>query len=79
MVRSYLIVRRLPNYTDTEPIPRHQILDSSKLKNFSDNNFKFDESDKVLQTGKNTVGKGAIVCNFSFSRGVFKRPILQTP
>ena len=31
-----------------EPIPKCPILDSFKLKEFADYNFKFDENDKVL-------------------------------
>ena len=43
------------------PIPKRQILDSSKLKEFADDNFKFDERDrKLLKRVENTVGKGEI-------------------
>ena len=43
------------------PITRQQILDSSKLKEFSDDNFKFDEnSRKLSKRVENTVGKGEI-------------------
>ena len=43
------------------PIPKQQILDSSKLKEFADDNFKFDESErKLFKHVKNTVGKGEI-------------------
>ena len=38
---------------------RRQILDSSKLKEFADNNFKFDENDRKLSKWvENTVGRG---------------------
>ena len=38
-----------------------QILDSFKLKEFSDNNFKFDENGRKLSKRvENTVGKGEI-------------------
>ena len=38
-----------------------QILDSSKLKEFADNNFKFDENGRKLSKRvENTVGKGEI-------------------
>ena len=38
-----------------------QILDSSKLKEFADDNFKFDENGRKLpKQVKNTVGKGEI-------------------
>ena len=43
------------------PITRRQILDSSKLKEFADDNFKFDENVKKLSKWvENTVGKGKI-------------------
>ena len=35
-----------------KPFPRRQILDSSKLKEFADKNFKFDENGRVLQMGR---------------------------
>ena len=43
------------------PITRLQILDSSKLKEFADNNFNFDENGRKLSKWvENTVGKGEI-------------------
>ena len=43
------------------PITRRQILDSSKLKMFADDNFKFDENGRKLSKQiENTVGKGEI-------------------
>ena len=40
------------------PVPKRQILDSSKLKELADDNFKFDENGKkVLQTGRKHCGK----------------------
>ena len=43
------------------PITRRQILDSSKLKKFADNNFKFDKNGrKISKRVENTVGKGEI-------------------
>ena len=46
------------------PITRRQILDSSKLKEFADNNFKFDENGRKLSKWvENTVGKGEIARN----------------
>ena len=42
-------------------ISRRQILNSSKLKDFADDNFKFDEnSRKLFIPVENTVGKGEI-------------------
>ena len=44
-----------------QPITRRQILDSSKLKDFADYNFKFDENGRKLSKWvENTVGKGEI-------------------
>ena len=44
-----------------QPITRRQILDSSKLKEFADNNLKFDENGRKLSKWvENTVGKGEI-------------------
>ena len=41
------------------PCPKQQILDSSKLKEFADDNLKFDENGrKFSRTVENTVGKG---------------------
>ena len=43
------------------PFPKQQILDSSVLKEFADDNFKFDENGrKVSRRVENTVGKGEI-------------------
>ena len=43
------------------PITRRQILDSSKLKEFGDENFKFDKNGRKLSKRvENTVGKGEI-------------------
>ena len=42
-------------------ITRRQILDSSQLKEFADDNFKFDENGRKLSKWvENTVGKGEI-------------------
>ena len=43
------------------PFPKRQILDSSKLKEFADDNFKMDENGrKFPKRLENTVGKGEI-------------------
>ena len=43
------------------PITRQQILDSSKLKEFADDNFKLDENGRKLSNWvENTAGKGEI-------------------
>ena len=54
--------------------------DSSKLKEFADDNFKFAEKGRKLSKQvENTVGKGEIArtSNFSFSHSVFKRLVSQ--
>ena len=48
-------------------LPNHKILDSSKLKEFADDNFKFEEnSRKLSKRVENTVGKGEIAHNEQF-------------
>ena len=48
-------------------IPDDRILDSSKLKEFADDNFKFDENGgKLSKRVENTVGKGEIARNEQF-------------
>ena len=45
-----------------QPFSKQQILDSSKLKKFADDNFKFDENGgKSPKWVENTVVKGEIV------------------
>ena len=54
---QYQCVECLCNY----PFPRGLILDSFKLKEFADDNFKFDENGrKFLKQVENTAGKGEI-------------------
>ena len=49
------------------PLPDNRILDWSKLKQFADNNFKFEEnSRKFSKWVENTVGKGEITCYEQF-------------
>ena len=50
-----------------KPFPKQQILDSSKLKEFVDNNFKFDENCRHFSNWvENTVGKGEIARHEQF-------------
>ena len=50
-----------------QPITRQQILDSSKLKEFAEDNFKFDENGRKLSKRvENTVEKGEIACHEQF-------------
>ena len=53
------------------PLPDDKILDWSKLREFADDNFKFDENgSKVSKRVENTVGKGEIACFSGTSKGV---------
>ena len=62
---------RMPTSMTNYLFPKRQILDSSKLKKFADDNFKFDENGRKLSKRvENTVGKGEIAR--------YKRPVLQT-
>ena len=61
--------------------PKQQILDSSKLKEIADGNFKFDENGRMLSKWVgSTVGKGELLVrsNFSMSFSVLKKIVLQT-
>ena len=59
-IRAKLFWRMLVKY---EAITRGQILDSSKLREFADDNFRFDENGRKLSEWvENTVGKGEIAC-----------------
>ena len=58
-----------------QPITRRQILDSSKLKEFADDNFKSDEHGRELSKWvENTVGS---ISPFPtvFSKGLFPRGV----
>ena len=64
------------------PITRRQILDSSNLKEFADDNFKFDKNGRKLSKWvENTVGKGEIaryeqfLLFLVFSKGLFPRGV----
>ena len=50
-----------------ELFPKRQILDSSKFKEFADDNFKFDDNEgKFSKLVENTAGKGEIARNEQF-------------
>ena len=50
-----------PELVSFNPLPDDKILDSSKLKKFADDNFKFDGNGRKLSKRvENTVGKGEI-------------------
>ena len=62
------------------PLPDDNFLDSSKLKEFADDNFKFDKNGRNLSKRvENTVGKGEIARyeQFLLSHSVFKRLVSQ--
>ena len=60
-------VKSKASITKSYPFPKRQILDSSNLKEFADNNFKFDKSGRKLSTWEeNTEGKGEIACYEQF-------------
>ena len=49
------------------PFPKRQILDSSKLKEFSDDNFKLDGNGRTSSKSvENTVENGEIACHEQF-------------
>ena len=51
----------------TKLFPKRQILDSSKMKQLADDNFKFEEKDrKVFKRVENSVGKGEIALHKQF-------------
>ena len=61
-------------------LPQQQILDSSKLKEFADDNFKFDENGRKLSKRVKALWekeKLLVMSNFSFSHSVFKRLVSQ--
>ena len=50
-----------PHISGFNPLPDDKFLDSSKLKEFADDNFEFDENGRKLSKRvENTVGKGEI-------------------
>ena len=56
-----MLYRSLVSASVFQPFPKRQILDSSKLKEFADDNFEFDENGiKFSKWLENTVGKGEI-------------------
>ena len=68
------------HFVHFKPMTRRQISDSSKLKEFADNNFKFDENGRKLSKHvENTVGKGEIAHyeQFLLSHSLFKRLFSQ--
>ena len=58
--------------------PRRQIVDPPKLNEFADDNFKFDENDRVSKKHCGKKEKLLVMSNFSFFHSVLKRVLLQT-
>ena len=58
----------MSNFLDrSSPFPKQQILDTSKLKEFADDNFEFDENGRKLSIRvENTEGKVEIARNEQF-------------
>ena len=57
------------------------MLDTSKAKDFADDNFEYDKDGRKLSKRvENTLGKEKlfVTSNFCFSHSVFKRLLLQT-
>ena len=51
----------------SQPFPKQLILDPSKLKEFADNNFKFNKNGRKFSKWlENSVGKGEIACYEQF-------------
>ena len=64
LVRQNVVCR---NRERVNPFPKRQILDSSRLKEFADNNFKYDENGrKFSKMAENTVGKRAVAYGEQF-------------
>ena len=62
-------------------LPNDKILDYSELKEFADDNFKFDQMEETSLNGLKTLWekeKLLVTSNFSFFLRVFKRLVLQT-
>ena len=67
IARSLLIILKYRFGTYFNPLPDDKILDWSKLKEFADDNFKFDENGRKLSKRvENTVGKGEIARDEQF-------------
>ena len=58
---GFRLFMRLVYISCLKPFPKRQILDSSKLKEFADDNFRFDKNGrKFSKQVESTVGKGEI-------------------
>ena len=71
---------KLCHLSHINPFPNDKFWTLPKLKDFADNNFRFDENGRKLSKRvENTVEKEKLLVtsNFSFSHSVFKRHVLQ--
>ena len=60
VTQDYIFTVHIPQ-RQFNPLPNDKILDSSELKEFADDNFKFVENGRKFSTRiENTVGKGEI-------------------
>ena len=68
------------SYFYTTPITRRQTVDSSKSKEFADNNFKLDENGSQFYKQKTLREKEKLLVtsNFSFFHSDFKSLVLMT-
>ena len=65
---------------EKEPFPKRQVLDSSILKEFADDNLKFDENGGKFSKKVETLcekDRLLVTSNFSFSHSVFKKLVQQ--
>ena len=63
----YRILRKTEGSRPYESSPKQQILHSSKLKEFADDNFKLDDDGREFSKQvENTAGKGEIAHNEQF-------------
>ena len=66
-IRKHCGKRRKMHEISPLTLPKQQILDFSKLKEFAGDNFKFDDNGrKFSKHVENTVGKGEIACYKQF-------------
>ena len=59
--------RKIAVFDPNEPFLKQQILDSSKLKEFADKNFKFKNGRELTQQEENTVGTEKLLVTSIFS------------
>ena len=75
------VIKSQDSVVNSKLFPKRQILDTSKLKRYADDNFEFDENGRVSSKWVENTEKRRN-CSFRaiplFSRSVFKRLVLQT-